>query len=219
MDLKKILKKKKGRGFTLIEILIVLTILIVLFIISSVAIPKQLMKARDAVRKGQLDSFKKAVDTYYQDAECYPKSVPACKNPLSLGDMVIKDNIPCDPQTHLSYVYITDLSECPRWFQIYTNLEVLEDKIIEKVGCSNGCGPNCQFNYGVSSSNQKLDPLCSIHEEPSSVEQYVCAPGGGCEGFKDPYVSGCPNVYPDDPTCRNDCFDPKNRCHDASGKS
>lgn len=219
MDLKKIFKKRKRKGFTLVEVLIVLTVLIVIFIISSMAIPKQLMKARDAVRKGQLDSFKKAVDIYYQDAECYPRSVPACKNPLVLGDSVIKDHLPCDPKTNLSYSYITDLSSCPSWFQIYTNLEVTEDKIIEKVGCSEGCGPDCQFNYGVSSSNQKLDPLCTVYEEPPPVQQYVCAPGGSCEVFVDPYISGCPNIYPDDPTCQDACSDPHKRCHDASGKT
>lgn len=210
----------KNNGFTLVEILIALTVLSVLFVVAFLIVPKQLMKARDAVRKAQLDSYKKSVDEYYQNNECYPRTVPSCGNPLVLGDMTIKDSLPCDPGTGFSYIYVTDLSQCPKWFQIYTNLEIEDDKIIEKVGCSNGCGPACQFNYGVASSNQKLDPYCTVYGEPQPVQQYVCAPGGGCEVFEDPIISGCTNIYPDDPTCGGgDQCTPGNRCKNSKGKS
>lgn len=217
MVLTKIIKKIKG--FTLVEILVVLTVLIALFIVSSLTVPKLLMRARDAIRKGHLNSYSKAVDTYYQDLGCYPQTVPTCKNPLVLGDLVLKDSLPCDPQTNFSYTYITDSSECPNWFQIYTNLEVVEDRVIAKLGCERGCGPACQFNYGVSSSNQKLDPFCAVGDPPLVVEQYVCGTNKTCEVYADPVMSGCPNIYPNDPTCQNACSNPQNRCHDARGKT
>lgn len=54
---------------------------------------------------------------------------------------------------------------------------------------------------------------------PPAPLQYVCAPPSGvCLPFFDPKRSGCPDVYPDDPTCQNVCWDKKNQCHDERGK-
>jgi type II secretory pathway pseudopilin PulG len=220
--------KKYLNAFSLVETLVVLGLVSALIIFSAVAVPVQIQKARDAVRKDNLDRVKKAAEEYYQDTNCYPIALPVCGNDIVLGDLKLLDNIPCDPKTRLSYVYVPETTACPSWFQIYGNLEYITDKIIDRVGCRNGCGPDCQFNYGVSSTNQKLNPYCEASlpvvptAEPESEklpDQYVCAPGGACEIFVNPQDSGCPDIYLDDPTCQNQCSEKEKRCHDSRGKT
>jgi hypothetical protein len=128
-------------------------------------------------------------------------------------------DIPCDPKDDfISYIYVTENAECPSWFQLYTNLEDEDDVIIEKVGCTYGCGPDCQFNYGVASPNQNLNPYCGPEAPPVDPAEYVCDPAGSCEVYSDPEISGCPDIYPDDPTCQDQCEPRINRCHDERGK-
>lgn len=231
--------KKIIKGFTLVEILVVIILIGVITVFSATEVPAQMQKSRDAVRKVHIDTVKKVIDEYYQDAGCYPQTIPTCKNSLILGDLVIKDNIPCDPKSKLSYTYVPEISDCPKWFQFYTNLEYTSDSIIDKVGCRNGCGPVCQYNYGVASSNQKLNPFCEQSSTPppgppgsepspspdpdplgSEIQlQYVCSPSGACEAYANPGLSGCPDVYLNDPTCQDACSERENRCHDSRGKT
>lgn len=223
--------KKFARSFTLVEILVVLTLISAVSVYSFQQIPVQLQKARDAVRKNQINLIKKGIEEYYQDSGCYPETIPSCKNALVLGDLVINDSLPCDPETKLSYTYVPEVSDCPKWFQIYGNLEYTQDKIIDKIGCRDGCGPNCQFNYGAASTNQNLNPFCSQSQgsnqsdpvptstpAPVNNDQYVCSPNGSCEIYMNPELSGCPDIYLNDPTCQSACSDKNNRCHDARGK-
>lgn len=217
----------RTRGISLIEILIVIVVLgiVVIFVFLNISI--QIAKAHDAERKGDMDLMEKFIEEYYLDTGCYPISIPLCNNVFRLNDKTFLSNIPCDPTTNFSYVYVSEINSCPRWFQLYGNLEYIQDKIVDKLGCRNGCGPECQFNYGVSSSNVRLNPFCDTPIPSSSPLplggsplQYVCAPGGECEVFANPELSGCPNIYLDDPTCQNDpCKDKNYRCHDASGKT
>ena len=223
--------KKIFKSFTLVEILIVLTITGIISVFSVTNAPTQIKKSRDAIRKVQIDRIKKAIEDYYQDSECYPQTIPACTNSIVLGETTYLDTIACDPKTKLSYTYVAEISDCPSWYQLYANLEYFQDKAVDEVGCRNGCGPDCQFNYGVSSPNQQLDPYCEIVTtstsetgttepipETETPEQYVCSPSGSCEVFANPEISGCPDIYLNDPTCQNACIKKINTCHDDRGK-
>jgi len=221
--------KKKIKAFTLVEILTVLAVIsgLIIFSVTTTAIPLQLAKARDSVRKSSIRRVASAIEEMYQDTNCYPESIPLCTNPLKQGSQTIINKIPCDPKSKNSYVYVPELSDCPKWFQLYGILENTDDPIIEKVGCTNGCGPICQFNFGIASTNQVLDPYCgeisptpNPSPEPSEpVNQYACSPGGDCEIYSNPEISGCPNIYINDPTCQEKCEYKEYRCHDARGKT
>lgn len=222
---------KKVKAFTLIEILTVLAIISGLTIFSAISVPKQIKKARDSVRKSNIRRVVSAIEEIYQDTNCYPISIPLCTNSLKQDDLTIINKIPCDPKTNNSYVYVPENSSCPKWFQLYGILENTSDSIIDRVGCRNGCGPQCQFNFGISSTNQTLDPYCkealpssgSNTPNPSStpqpVNQYACTPSGSCEIFINPEISGCPDIYINNPTCQEKCSDRIFRCHDDRGKN
>jgi len=202
-------QKRSLRGFTLFELLIAITVLAILFIASTLVASSQMKKARDGKRKSDLNRIKVAVYDYYFDKNCFPDSLPACGEPLKLGETVYLNSFPCDPQKN-PYVYEIEKGTCPSWFKALTNLENTADKDIDRVGCRTGCGPKCQYNYGVASSNISLSEGC--------IKYYACTPGSQCAEYDDPAVSQCPQVFKNDPTCQNACGKKENRCHDAKGK-
>lgn len=212
------------KGLTLIELLIVIALLGVLSLLTiGMVLNTQLIKGRDAKRKVDLQTYSMNFEEYYDTAGCYPSTLPPCRNALLFGSEIYIQNSPCDPRSQSQYSYINDASYCPNWYAIYTNLENENDVRIEEAGCVTGCGPDCAYNYGVSSPNKTLDRCTpSVTPSPTPI-QYVCGPGGGqtgiCEAYNDPALSECPKVYPNDPTCNNECSEHENRCKNASGKT
>lgn len=206
-----IVKIKIKKGFSIFELLIAITVLALLTAASYLVIPPYLVKARDAERKSDLHKIRIALQTYHSIKDNFPSSLPDCDQPLSLNGSDSIINVPCDPQTNSSYYYEHNADQ--DWFRIYTNLENLEDNSIVDVGCFAGCGPDCVYNYGTSSINTDLDK-CYVY--------FACSPGGGqignCEQYDDPELSECPQTWANDPTCNNQCSDPKLRCKNASGK-
>lgn len=199
------------KGFSLFEILIVITVLSILAIISYLAIPPQINKAFDARRKTDLYKIKTNLEMYYSLAEEFPRVLPDCSQPFMYQNEVILASMPCDPVTKEPYYYQIHGGN-PQSYRLYALLTNTNDFSIKDVGCLGGCGPDCFYNYGVSSMNINLT-RCS----------YVCAPGGGrlgsCELYQNPTISLCPKVYNKDPTCNNECNKAINRCQNASGKN
>lgn len=204
-------KKSNKAGMTLIELMIAIAILAIVSSASYIVMQTQRTRAYDGVRKSDLHSIKTSVESYYDKAGEYPGELPNCGEPLMLGNQVVIASTSCDPTTKEKYFYQTD-HENRQWFRLYTSLGNKQDQSISYVSCQGGCGPECVYNYGVSSPNVGLE-RCS----------YVCAPGGGqtgsCERYEDPELSECPVLYEGDPTCDGGCSVPKNRCKNASGKN
>lgn len=211
----KLIRKK---GFTIIELLVVLGLLALLAITAFIAVPTQLKKARDARRKSDFQRIKTALYDYYFDNDCFPKrnDFPECGGDFGTNGEVYLNDFPCDPSDE-PYVYASK-GGCSQWFRLFTNLEVTTDPIIDKIHCRQGCGPdrnNCFYNYGVASTNTQIYRNCG--------DAYVCAPGGGeegsCERFEDPWRSECPVIFGSDSSCDDGaCSDEANRCENSSGK-
>ncbi|GAC1413288.1 MAG: hypothetical protein NVSMB66_4800 [Candidatus Doudnabacteria bacterium] len=93
-------KNKKSKAFTLIELLIVISIIGLLASIVGVALTSARSKARDAKRKGDLRGLQTALELYFNDFGSYPVSlVPACPN--TYNDYWCRDtydNSPTSPQ-------------------------------------------------------------------------------------------------------------------------
>jgi len=70
-----ILFKTKRQSFTLIELLVVIAIIGILSTIVMISVGNARSKANDAKRKADLDTLKKALESYYLDNGEYPKEV------------------------------------------------------------------------------------------------------------------------------------------------
>ncbi len=208
---------KKIKGLSLIEILVVISIIGLLLLFIAPPIVIQLQKARDGKRKLDVNLIQKGLEEYYDSTNCYPERLPECGKTLTFGGINILSSIPCDPKNKFLYPYITTGENCGPYFKLYAKLERNDDPNIQMSGCKYGCGPNCAYNFGVSSSNVSLDycepPITPIPTEspsptpmpptstltltpkPSSIPtptpiQYVCAPAAGPnpDGQCEPYA-------------------------------
>ncbi len=203
------METKRLKGFSLFEILIIISIASLLFIFSAVSVNGQLKKARDGKRKADLEKVKVALYDYFFDADCFPTNLPNCGESLTIRNTDYIKKIPCNSSGN-SYEYQTENNDCPQWFKVLTNLENLNDSGITKTGCNFGCGLECDYSYAVSSSNIRANDGC--------ITNYACDPSRECSEYEDPGISQCPAVFENDPTCNDACDDRDNRCHDSRGK-
>ena len=104
---------KKNDGFTLVELLVVLSILALLL---TLAVPKyftSIEKAKDATLKQDLNTLRESLDKYYADNGQYPKT---------LDDLVEHKYIrklPIDPITEKNNTWIFTPPEPPLEGDIY----------------------------------------------------------------------------------------------------
>jgi general secretion pathway protein G len=92
---------QSARGFTLIEILIVLTLIIVLASISMSTYSNAVRRSKEAVLKEDLFRMRDAIDQYYADKQKYPSS---------LEDLITENylrEIPKDPITNSADTWTT----------------------------------------------------------------------------------------------------------------
>jgi type II secretion system protein G len=146
-------KRQTQRGFTLMELLIVIAILGILATIGLGSFRSSQIKGRDAQRKSDLSQIQKALEMYYNDYGEYPESLPAGGSAWqdTKGTLYMKE-VPKDPK---DFNYCYEVAPNGSWYRLYAKLENEKDAGITKSGCSGGC--TCQgdstYNYKVTSSN------------------------------------------------------------------
>lgn len=175
-------KSRFSKGFTLVEVMIVIIIIGVLAALVFTLYRGQISKANDAKRKSDLDRIKVAAEEYEKDHNCYPPPQLLSCNPGS-GLQPYLDKIPCDPVTKASYFYEYENSVCPSWYRLYAKLDYTADPQA-MAWCG---GPtNNSFNYYVSSPNA---PACvSASSTPGGGGVIV---GGGAS----PTPASGPHTY------------------------
>jgi prepilin-type N-terminal cleavage/methylation domain-containing protein len=157
-------KMNKKFGFTLVELLVVISIVAILVVATSSSFVTSQQKSRDASKKSELKSLADALNMYFADKGSFPTSTIMSglistqgefSNTTKSGNKVIyMKKVPIGNSSgslKLSY----EVSSTGKSFRLFTNLENTGDRdCIEKSKCrtlgymiSNGC---C---YVITSSN------------------------------------------------------------------
>lgn len=212
----KMFLRKKNEGLTLMELVISLAIvgILAIWMITGLKPKAQIDKAKDSKRKSDLKRIQTALEDYYNDHNCYPKTL-VCND--SFQPYLKK--IPCDPDGG-SYYYSPQQSDCPQYYRVYTKLSYKLDPEIKKLGCQNGCGSKGAYNYGISSSNIGLETgtgtiptATSFLPAPSPTVTYgsrfVCK---NLQCVRETVGEVCARYYADE-GCYNLCPTPANDCY------
>lgn len=153
----------EDKGFTLLELLITITILSILATVGLGQYRSSQMKARDAQRKADLGNIARALEMYYNDHESYPLadggriSVEGVGldwgTEFSTDDAIYMKALPKDPQDpEHYYCYESDGS----YYALYAYLENENDPDYHQPGfqCSGS-----EYFYFVSSPNFQPTPM------------------------------------------------------------
>lgn len=96
------------RAFTLIELLMVISIISILTLLATYSYNNAQAKARDSERKQELKNIKGVLQLYFEDKDTYPNSL----NSLSTPPNPYLTEIPQDPKGG-SYIYVFPTGSCP----------------------------------------------------------------------------------------------------------
>jgi general secretion pathway protein G len=83
-------------GFTLIELMIVITIIFILIGMAAARYDRSVQRAREATLKSDLQVMRQAIDNYTLDKEAAPQSLDDLANPQT----PYLREVPLDPMTH-----------------------------------------------------------------------------------------------------------------------
>ncbi len=172
---------KKGLGFTLIEVLVVVGILGVLLTMVLVAINpvKQLQATRDTQRASDLKGVQTALEAYRVGNNIYPVSTidyQITGAPWGGSWQGYLSNVPQDPSADRTYVYVsTDGTN----YQVYADFEGTPPK---QLACGAPCGPSGLYDAGVASGNSTLSTFipapnfAGVASGNSTLSTFIPAP-------------------------------------------
>jgi general secretion pathway protein G len=96
---------RRADGFTLIELMIVMALIVILAGIATVTYINSIQRSKEAVLKSDLFRMRDAIDQYYADKNTYPPSLDALVSEKYLRA------IPVDPFTNSSETWQTTMAE------------------------------------------------------------------------------------------------------------
>lgn len=135
---------KKHKGFTLLELLVSISIIGILLGIGSTSFRVANQKARDGRRQGDLQQIRAALELYRTDVGSYPAALPEVGGSLSAGGTTYMSDWPGDPKSGYLYAYT---SASP--FATYVLCSALELGTVTVAPCGS-CGTGITCRYKVS---------------------------------------------------------------------
>ncbi len=109
--------RRRARGFTLIEMIIVFTLIGILVGLALPEYKYSLRKARETVLKTDLFEFRKLIGQYYNDKHKYPPSL------RSLVEEDYLRQIPIDPMTRSADTWL-EIREQPNYEELLPGVEL-----------------------------------------------------------------------------------------------
>ncbi len=153
------------KGFTLLELTVVIAILGVLSALITGNFITSLKKGRDARRKADLEQIQRALEMYYEDKKTYPTFSFPFGNKLcetetcASGEKVYMQKVPNDP-SGFSYGYNSDGTYYRLYACLENNQQILPYQSQNYSGvitCNNNCktqnGNLIPCIWGISSPN------------------------------------------------------------------
>lgn len=170
------LLKKSGAGFTLVELLVAISIIAILSAVGLAIFSNIQSKARDSIRKNDLRSLATALEIYFQKKGQYigtPQGDGSCT--VNSGQFYneitpqINGPVPKDPETKQEYLYAAE-NKCQS-YRLFAKLENCTDSIL----CSYE-----NYNYSLTSPDLKVAPAQGdAISKPSPCPPYGDVNGDG----------------------------------------
>lgn len=148
-------------GFTLVELLIAITIIAILSIIGLSVYQSVYKSSRDAKRRSDLKFIQSALEQYHGDQKYYPFTLPSNGSELSFTNssgrkFVYMNKVPQDPGT-TPYLYMPSGTGCSSndtaascsGYCLYVRLEN-STGVTSDPGCSVPPSGYSGYNYGVT---------------------------------------------------------------------
>lgn len=145
---------KPFNGFTLVELLVVISIISVLVTLVVGGFRSSQARGRDVQRKSDLKQVANALELYYSDYGKYPDTL-TWRTTFTDGKTVYFKTLPDDPTSSLDYFYRVVDSPTNQKFQLFAYLENTEDPDCINANCaavSYSCGSK-SCNFSVTSPN------------------------------------------------------------------
>lgn len=142
--------KKSQKGFTLVELLVVMAIIGVLASLGVASFRTAQVRGRDTQRKSDLKQVANSFELYYADYGKYPDTseiVWGSEFKDVRGTVYFKV-LPVDPLSSESYSYMIPDSPTNQKYKLFANLENLEDQ-----DCIDGNCALTPYNFAVTSAN------------------------------------------------------------------
>lgn len=135
------MKVKQQKGLTLIEVLVVTSILALVTLAVFKVFNTDVNRAKDAKRKSDLREIKLSLEDYYNDHQTYPPENFLLECGGSSLQPYLK-SVPCDPVMGTPYLYLPHPGngDNSKGYRILSILDDHADPVIEELGCQDGCG-------------------------------------------------------------------------------
>lgn len=124
-------------GFTLVELLVAMTIVAVLVALSLVSYQGARKNARDGQRKADLEQIRSALEICRADTDSYPLGALSSGSDITCGGTTYL-TIPDDPLDGHNYIY----SGAANTYVLCTSLELSTEEV---VGCGSCGSTDCNY--------------------------------------------------------------------------